>query len=83
MITLRQKLYLDILSLKDMMTFDTKVNIIEHCRLAHIDIPKSRTKARIGEALANLFESDPQWTLRHLPQEETVLVKQMSFSMGL
>lgn len=77
MITLRQKLYLDILTLDDMMSFDTKVNIIEHCRLAHIDIPKSWRKARIGEALADLFESDPQWTLKHLPQEEITLIKQL------
>lgn len=77
MITLRQKLYLDILSLDDMMSFDTKANILEHCRLAHIDIPKSWRKARIGEALADLFERDPQWTLRHLPQEEVTLLKQL------
>ena len=31
MITLRQLPYIDILSLNDMMSFDTKVNIIEHC----------------------------------------------------
>lgn len=77
MITLRQKHYLDIMSLEDMMTFDTKVNILEHCRLAHIDIPKSWRKAHIGEALADLFVNDPMWTLRHLPQEELVLLQQL------
>ena len=47
MITLRQLPYIDILSLNDMMYFDTKVNIIEHCKLARIEIPKSWRKAQI------------------------------------
>ena len=63
MITLRQLPYIDILSLNDMMSFDTKVNIIEHCKLARIDIPKSWRKAQIADALADIFSKDPLWTL--------------------
>ena len=37
------------------MSFDTKVNIIEHCKLARIDIPKSWRKAQIADALADIF----------------------------
>ena len=55
MITLRQLPYIDILSLNDMMSFDTKVNIIEHCKLARIDIPKSWRKAQIADALADIL----------------------------
>lgn len=65
------------MSLEDMMTFDTKANILDHCRLAHIDIPKSWRKAHIGETLADLFTSDPLWTLKHLPQEELQLLQQL------
>lgn len=63
MIILRQLPYIDILSLNDMMSFDTKVNIIEHCKLARIDIPKSWRKAQIADALADIFTKDPLWTL--------------------
>ena len=70
MITLRQLPYIDILSLNDMMSFDTKVNIIEHCKLARIDIPKSWRKAQIADALADIFTKDPLWTLEVLPEEE-------------
>ncbi len=77
MITLRQLPYFDIMSLEDMMSFDTKVNILDHCKLAHIDIPKSWRKAHIGEALADLFTNDPLWTLKHLSQEELELLKQL------
>ena len=77
MITLRQLPYFDIMSLDDMMSFDTKVNILDHCRLAHVDIPKSWRKAHIGEALADLFTNDPLWTLKHLSQEELELLKRL------
>ena len=77
MITLRQLPYIDIMSLEAMMSFDTKVNILDHCKLAHIDIPKSWRKAHIGEALADLFTNDPLWTIKHLPQEELGLLKRL------
>lgn len=77
MITLRQLPYIDILSLNDMMSFDTKVNIIEHCKLARIDIPKSWRKAQIADALADIFTKDPLWTLEVLPEEELELLKKL------
>ena len=77
MITLRQLPYIDILSLNDMMSFDTKVNIIEHCKLARIDIPKSWRKAQIADALADIFTKDPLWTLEVLPEEELGLLKKL------
>ena len=80
MITLRQLPYIDILSLNDMMSFDTKVNIIEHCKLARIDIPKSWRKAQIADALADIFTKDPLWTLEVLPEEELELLKKLLLS---
>lgn len=77
MITLRQLPYIDILSLNDMMSFDTKVNIIEHCKLARIDIPKSWRKAQIADALADIFTKDPLRTLEVLPEEELELLKKL------
>ena len=77
MITLRQLPYIDILSLNDMMSFDTKVNIVEHCKLARIDIPKSWRKAQIADALADIFTKDPLWTLEVLPEEELELLKKL------
>ena len=77
MITLRQLPYIDILSLNDMMSFDTKVNIIEHCKLARIDIPKSWRKAQIADALADIFTKDPLWMLEVLPEEELELLKKL------
>ena len=77
MITLRQLPYIDILSLNDMMSFDTKVNIIEHCKLARIDIPKSWRKAQIADALADIFTKDPLWTLEVLPEEELEILKKL------
>lgn len=47
MITLRQLPYIDILSLNDMMSFDTKVNIIEHCKLARIDYRRVGARHRL------------------------------------
>ena len=81
MITLRQLPYIDILSLNDMMSFDTKVNIIEHCKLARIDIPKSWRKAQIADALADIFTKDPLWTLEVLPEEELELLKKLLSSI--
>ena len=77
MIILRQLPYIDMLSLNDMMSFDTKVNIIEHCKLARIDIPKSWRKAQIADALADIFTKDPLWTLEVLPEEELELLKKL------
>lgn len=77
MIILRQLPFIDTLSLIDMMSFDTKANIIEHCKLARIDIPKSWRKAQIADALVDIFTNDPLWTLEVLPEEELVLLKKL------
>lgn len=77
MIILRQLPFIDTLSLTDMMSFDTKANIIEHCKLARIDIPKSWRKAQIADALVDIFTNDPLWTLEVLPEEELELLKKL------
>lgn len=77
MIILRQLPFIDTLSLIDMMSFDTKANIIEHCKLARIDIPKSWRKAQIADALVDIFTNDPLWTLEVLPEEELELLKKL------
>ena len=77
MIILRQLPFIDTLSLTDMMSFDTKANIIEHCKLARIDIPKSWRKAQIADALVDIFTNDPLWTLEDLPEEELELLKKL------
>ena len=77
MIILRQLPFIDTLSLIDMMSFDTKANIIEHCKLVRIDIPKSWRKAQIADALADIFTQDPLWTLEVLPEEELELLKKL------
>lgn len=77
MITLRKKPYVDTLSLTDMMTYDTKANIIEHCKIANIDIPQRWRKAEIGEALRDIFFHDSHWTIRLLPDEEITMLKQL------
>ena len=77
MIILRQLPFIDTLSLTDMMSFDTKANIIEHCKLARIDIPKSWRKAQIADALIDIFTNDPLWTLEVLPEEELELLKKL------
>lgn len=82
MITLRKKPYVDTLSLTDMMTFDTKANIIEHCKIANIDIPQRWRKAEIGEALRDIFFHDPHWTIKRLPDEEIAMLKQL-LSLGV
>ena len=77
MIILRQLPFIDTLSLTDMMSFDTKANIIEHCKLARIDIPKSWRKAQIADALVDIFTNDPLWTLDVLSEEELELLKKL------
>lgn len=77
MIILRQLPFIDTLSLTDMMSFDTKANIIEHCKLVRIDIPKSWRKAQIADALVDIFTNDPLWTLEVLPEEELELLKKL------
>ena len=77
MIILRQLPFIDTLSLTDMMSFDTKANIIEHCKLARMDIPKSWRKAQIADALVDIFTNDPLWTLEVLPEEELELLKKL------
>ena len=77
MIILRQLPFIDTLSLIDMMSFDTKANIIEHCKLARIDIPKSWRKAQIADALVDIFTNDPLWMLEVLPEEELELLKKL------
>ena len=77
MIILRQLPFIDTLPLTDMMSFDTKANIIEHCKLARMDIPKSWRKAQIADALVDIFTNDPLWTLEVLPEEELELLKKL------
>ena len=70
MITLRQIPFEDGLDLEWMMFYVTKKNILEHCRLASIQISSSHRKGLIGWVLADFFKKDPFYIVNKLSQEE-------------
>lgn len=76
MITLRRKPFIDTLSLCDTIGIDTKANMLEHCRLINLHIPKSWCKAEIADAMADFFKTAPLITLSHLLEsEKAILIK--------
>ena len=77
MITLHKLPFEDNLDLEWMMSFDTKKNILEHCRLINVSINRDLRKAEIGYALADLFKRDPFWTVNKLSSEEQSLLAKL------
>ena len=77
MITLRRKPFNDDLSLHETIAFDTKANMLEHCRLINLDIPKSWRKAEMADAMADFFKTAPLLTVNHLPEAERALLNEL------
>ena len=69
MIILRRKPFIDDLSLCDTIAIDTKANMLEHCRLINLDIPKSWRKAEIVDAMADFFKTAPLITVSHFQKQ--------------
>ena len=83
MITLHKLPFEDNLDLEWMMSFDTKKNILEHCRLVDVAVNRNLRKAEIGFALADFFQRDPFWTVNKLSAEEqSLLAKLVVFKSG-
>lgn len=77
MITLRQVPFEDGLDLEWMMSYDTKKNILDHCRLASIQISSSYRKGLIGWVLADFFKKDPFYMVNKLSQEEQSMLSKL------
>ena len=77
MIILRRKPFIDDLSLCDTIAIDTKANMLEHCRLINLDIPKSWCKAEIVDAMADFFKTAPLITVSHLPEAEKAILNRL------
>lgn len=77
MIILRRKPFIDDLSLCDTIAIDTKANMLEHCRLINLDIPKSWRKAEIVDAMADFFKTAPLITVSHLPEAEKAILNRL------
>lgn len=77
MITLRQIPFEDGLDLEWMMFYVTKKNILEHCRLASIQISSSHRKGLIGWVLADFFKKDPFYIVNKLSQEEQSMLSKL------
>lgn len=77
MITLKQDSLITDHTYSDLLTLDTKVNILKSYEALGIQVSKSLRKGELVEMLVSVFDEKPFYIVNHLPEDEQKLLSKL------